>query len=72
VPASAFVIRFPNGDFEYDFTLRALPSIGETMRRNGLLWLVTRVTQDRVSTVHVEPVDAPESGEKGVPHGLTV
>jgi hypothetical protein len=64
VPASAYVIRFPNGDFEYDFTRRALPSIGETMRRNGLLWLVTRVTQDRVVTVHVEPVDAPDARER--------
>ena len=72
MPASAFVIRFPNGDFEYDFTRRALPSIGETMRRNGLLWAVTRVTLDKVVTVHVEPVDAPETGEQGAPHGLTV
>ena len=29
MPARAFVIRFPNGDFEYDFTRRALPRIGD-------------------------------------------
>ena len=56
--ARAFVVRFPNGDFEYDFTRRAIPTIGETTRRQGLLWSVTRITQDRlepdgVDTVHV-------------------
>ena len=60
------MIRFPNGDFEYDFTRRAIPTIGETMRRQGLLWSVTRITQDRleldgVDTVHVERVHERES-----------
>lgn len=58
MPARAFVIRFPNGDFEYDLTRRALPSIGDTLRRQGVLWLVTRITLDRVETVHVERVAA--------------
>jgi hypothetical protein len=61
MPARAFVIRFPNGDFEYDFTRRAIPSIGETMRKRGLLWSVTQVTRDRVATVHVKSVGARES-----------
>jgi len=54
----AFVIRFPNGDFEYDLSRRAVPSIGETLRRKGVLWLVTRITFDRVETLHVERVPA--------------
>ena len=61
MPAKAFVIRFPNGDFEYDFTRRAIPSIGETMRKQGLLWSVTRITHDSfqvgVENVYVEHVD---------------
>jgi hypothetical protein len=61
VPARAFVIRFPNGDFEYDFTRGRLPSIGDKMRRHGLLWLVTRITRGRVATVHVERVDRAQS-----------
>jgi hypothetical protein len=66
MPARAFVIRFPNGDYEYDFTQRAIPSIGETMRKLGLLWSVTQITHDMlerdgVETVHVERVAATES-----------
>jgi hypothetical protein len=71
MPARAFVIRFPNGDFEYDFTRRTLPSIGDTMRRNGLLWLVTRITQDRVVTVHVEHVDDRDPSSESSPGTLS-
>lgn len=65
MPGKAFVIRFPSGDFEYDLTVtgRALPTIGDTMRRQGVLWSVVRITPDRVDTVHVERVDAPKSEE---------
>jgi hypothetical protein len=55
------VIRFPNGDYEYDVTRSPVPSIGETMRRKGLLWSVTRITQNGVVTVHVQRVDTRES-----------
>jgi hypothetical protein len=49
------VIRFPDGDFEYDMTRRLIPAIGETIRRKGVLWLVTRVTTDEpIATVYVE------------------
>jgi hypothetical protein len=61
MPARAFVIRFPNGDFEYDFTRLAVPAVGETVRKKGLLWRVTRITQDRPVTVHVARVDAVKS-----------
>jgi hypothetical protein len=61
MPAQAFVIRFPNGDYEYDFTRLAVPSVGDTLRKKGLLWSVTRITKDTPVTVHVARVDALES-----------
>ena len=61
MPAKAFVIRFPNGDYEYQLSRRPVPAIGEKMRRKGALWSVTRIaqgaiTQDGIDTVHVEHV----------------
>jgi hypothetical protein len=61
MPAKAFVIRFPNGDYEYELSRRAAPAIGEMVRRSGVLWKVTRITQgaitqDGIDTVHVERV----------------
>ena len=65
IPARAFVIRFPNGDFEYDLSRRALPLVGDTMRKRGLLWSVTKITPKGrapdVATVHVQRVDEPET-----------
>ena len=52
------VIQFPNGDLAYDLTRQTVPSVGETIRRNGVLWVVTRITHE---IVHVEPVDARKS-----------
>jgi hypothetical protein len=65
MPGKAFVIRFPSGDFEYDLTVtgRDLPVVGDTMRRKGVLWLVTRITHELVEVVHVVRVD-PRKGEK--------
>jgi hypothetical protein len=59
MPAKAFVVRYPNGDYEYDLTRRPLPAVGETMRRRGGLWSVARITQGAITqggidTVHVE------------------
>ena len=59
MPAKAFVIRFPDGDFEYDFTRLPVPSIGDQMYRKRLLWSVTRITEDHVATVHVQRVEGP-------------
>jgi len=66
MPGKAFVIRFPSGDFEYDLTVtgRALPAVGNTLRRKGVLWLVTRITHERVEVVHVERVEAREAEEQ--------
>jgi hypothetical protein len=63
--ARAFVIRFPNGDFEYDVTGRAIPSVGETLRRRGMLWRVIRRARNSVLEVHVEPA---EEGGRQRPH----
>jgi hypothetical protein len=70
MPAKAVLIRFPDGDYEYEATRRDIPSLGETMRRKGQLWTVTRITGDGPATVHVEPVpgesaDRPERRAAG-------
>lgn len=52
-----FVIRFPDGDFEYAATTHAVPSVGDSMYRRGTYWLVTRVIHDGASTVYVESAD---------------
>jgi hypothetical protein len=57
MPAKALLIRYPDGDFEYDFTRQALPVIGDTMRRKGDLWRVTRIVGNGVQTAHVERVE---------------
>jgi len=67
MPARAFVIRFPNGDYEYDLSRRAAPTIGETIGRRGVLWSVTNLTHADVTTAHVERVRMPAPGEP--PHG---
>jgi hypothetical protein len=62
VPAKAFVIRFPNGDFEYDFTRRTLPSIGGTIRRKGQPARFSRSDHaGRRLTMYVELVDREQS-----------
>ena len=54
MPAKALLIRYPDGDFEYEFTRLALPVIGDTMKRKGEFWRVTRITRDSVPTAYVE------------------
>ena len=63
MPARAFVIRFPDGDFEYDVTRRVPPSVGETLRRRGVTWCVTERTQEDVLTIHVERAER-EGGKR--------
>ena len=58
MPGRAFVIYFPNGDFEYDIRPTAAPVVGETMRRRGALWRVkSRSVRGDVASLQVEPVD---------------
>ena len=56
--AKTVVIQFPNGDIAYDLTRQTAYSVGETIRRKGVLWVVTRITHE---VVHVERVDARKS-----------
>jgi hypothetical protein len=56
---SAFVIVFPNGDYEYDMRQASTPTIGDKIRRRGVLWSVASITRGSVATLHVERVDAP-------------
>jgi len=39
----AWVIRYPNGDYEHGFSGQSPPVIGDTMRRKGEDWRVTRL-----------------------------
>ena len=55
MPTKTIVIQFPNGALEYDLTRETVPSVGETLRRDGVLWVVTRIKNE---VVHVERVDA--------------
>jgi hypothetical protein len=65
MPERAFVIHFPNGDFEYDVRPTAAPEVGEMVRRRGALWRVTtRETQDVVVSLHVEAVDEPSGPQQ--------
>ena len=63
IPARAFIIRFPNGDFEYDFSRLAAPQPGEILRRQGVLWSVVQVKDDVVKEIHV--ARAPEEKATG-------
>ena len=56
--AKTVVIQFPNGEVAYDLTRQTGYSVGETIRRKGELWVVTRITHE---VVHVEHVDAQKS-----------
>lgn len=58
MPSRAFVVRFPNGDFEYEVRSGAAPEVGDMIRRRGAVWRVTmRDARDAVLTVHIEAVD---------------
>ena len=66
------MIRFPDGDFEYDVTRSVPPSVGETLRRRGVTWCVTERTQEDVLTIHVERAErgggeTPAEERTGVP-----
>ena len=52
------VIQFPNGDLAYDLARQTVFSVGDTLRRSGVLWVVTRITHE---VVHVERVDEQKS-----------
>ena len=66
-PAKAFVIRFPNGDFEYDVLAVSRPRSARRSAAGGVLWSVTCVNSGAVPTVHVERVER----ERDEPSGET-
>jgi hypothetical protein len=62
------LIRYPDGDFEYDFTRQALPAIGDTVKRKGERWRVTRLgLGNRVLTAYVERVEQTQSRSSSAP-----
>ena len=57
--AMTIVIQFPNGEVAYDLARQtAVLSVGENSRRDGVLWVVTRITRE---VIHVERADAQKS-----------
>jgi len=55
--ATSFEIVFPDGDYEFDTTTeRRLASIGDQFERRRQLWRVTRITDQNLAIVYVEPV----------------
>ena len=64
IAPDTYVIRFPGGDYEYVATPDTVPSVGKTIHRRGVAWLVTRVVRDGTSTVYVERADE-QLGETG-------
>jgi hypothetical protein len=67
MPEKALVIRYPNGDFEYAFTGRRPPVIGDTLKRKGEQWRVTRLLVDGVLTAYVERVEHVGQGAQSAP-----
>lgn len=62
MPTTGFMIRFPDGDYEYDMRRRDAPVVGETLHRLGVLWKVRkRTARDGLVTIDVEPVDGVRS-----------
>jgi hypothetical protein len=57
----SFEIRYPDGDFEVDNTVRT-PVVGDTIWRKGRPWKVTHMTSGSPVVVHVE-IAADRDGE---------
>jgi hypothetical protein len=56
----AYVIRFPDGDFEYVVSPTPAPSVGAKLKRRNAVWKVTEVVESEPVTVHVALAPAPE------------
>lgn len=63
MPAKAFVIHFPNGDYEYVLQRRGLPTVGDEIRLKGAQWTVARTVDDDTPTVFVLPLEPAERRE---------
>jgi hypothetical protein len=64
IAPDTYVIRFPHGDYEYAATQRPVPSVGETVHRAGIDWVVTRVAEAKPPMVYVQRADE-QLGETG-------
>jgi hypothetical protein len=59
--STAYVIRFPDGDYEYSVGSTRPPVVGLTITRRGAEWRVTEIVESRPMTVYVTPVPAREA-----------
>jgi hypothetical protein len=57
----SFEIRYPDGDFEVDYTVRS-PVVGDTIWRKGRPWKVTHMTSGWPVVAYVE-LAADRAGE---------
>jgi hypothetical protein len=57
--ASAYVIRFPDGDYEYVVSSASAPAVGTKIERKQAVWKVTEVVSSKPATVYVAPVLGP-------------
>jgi hypothetical protein len=56
---SAYVIRFPDGDYEYVVSPASAPAVGTNIERKHAVWKVTEVVSSTPATVYVAPVPSP-------------
>jgi hypothetical protein len=52
---SAVVIRFPDGDYEYDLSPSFSPAVGKTIKRKGAWWTITEMVESTPVTVYIAP-----------------
>jgi len=57
--SGAYVIRFPDGDYEYVVSPESAPAVGTRIERRQAVWKVTEVVESKPATVYVAPVPSP-------------
>jgi hypothetical protein len=55
----AYVIRYPDGDYEYVVSPTSAPTVGTRIERKETVWKVTQVVESKPATVYVSPVPSP-------------
>jgi hypothetical protein len=64
----SYVIRFPDGDYEYVVSPTSAPRVGEKIERKRVVWTVTDVVENKPATVYVAPAPDSEGRFGGLKH----
>jgi len=56
---NAVVIRFPDGDYEYDLSPSFAPAVGKTIKRKGAWWTIMEIVESTPVTVYIAPTSDP-------------